>query len=110
MVYCEKCKALSEGQCCAYCGSDRVRLPRWGDFCVLTERGYMWTSLLVEVLRDHGIGAVSQEVLDHGYGLRLHDRHRVYVPYESYEQAKELLAEVLESTFSVEESERNKEP
>ena len=103
VVYCEKCKALSEDNCCAFCGSGRVRLPRWGDFCVLTERGYMWTSLLEELLKDEGIPAVSQKVLDHGFGLWLHDRHRVCVPYESYEQAKELLDVVLNSPVFWEE-------
>lgn len=103
MVYCEKCKVLSESGSCCVCGSRSVRLPRFDDYCLLTERGYMWTSMLEDVLRDQGIRPVSLEVLDHGYGLRLHDRHRVYVPYEVYEQAKELMAELFEGTDSPEE-------
>ena len=104
MVYCEKCRALSEGQNCEYCGSKKVRLPRWEDYCLLTERPYMWASMLDEVLRDNGIPAVSAEVLDQAYGLRTHVRHRIYVPYGTYEEAKEWMAELF---HSVEDSERN---
>ncbi len=103
MVYCEKCKVLSEGQTCDYCGSRRVRLPRFEDYCLLTERPYVWASLLDEVLRDNGIPAVSVEVLDQAYGLRSHVRHRVFVPYGTLEEAKEWMMELFDGENSFEE-------
>ena len=103
MVYCEKCRVLSEGAVCDSCGNTSVRLPRYGDYCLLTEREYVWASLLEEVLRDNGIIAVSVEVLDQPYGLRSHVRHRLYVPYGDYEQAKEWMSELFDDTGSLEE-------
>ncbi|MBR5533809.1 MAG: hypothetical protein IKU62_03070 [Ruminiclostridium sp.] len=103
MVYCPKCKTLSEGTVCGFCGSCRVRLPGPDDYCLLTEQEYVWASLLDEVLRDNGIPVVSMEVLDQPYGLRRFVHHRVYVPYGAYEEAKKWMTELLDSPVSFEE-------
>ncbi len=90
-MYCESCKTVFDNDTCPYCGSKKVRLPAYNDYCYLKEMDYMWGKLLEDALKDSGIPAVS--FMPRGKALvrrNRQDRVAIYVPYEFFDTAKEI--------------------
>lgn len=55
-MYCEKCRAVFEGEVCPTCGQWRyVREVRAEDECFVTETSYLWSGVLADLLRQQGI-------------------------------------------------------
>lgn len=93
MYYCEKCMLLNEGTECIRCGSRKLRAPQTVDFCFLDEQPHMWADMLRDVLKQNGIPSVARSVLGAGLAMSVGDnldRHRIFVPYERYEDALSL--------------------
>ena len=62
----------------------------------LIENEEMWAKMLIEVLHDNEIPAISQSVYGVGFVMRTgtQERLRVYVPSEDFEKASKLVKEL----------------
>ena len=67
-----------------------------GDYELLTEKESMWAEMLLEVLENNGIRAVSIPVFGAAMTLRggARERLRVYVPASDLPKARELVDEL----------------
>ena len=62
----------------------------------LIENEEMWAKMLIEVLHDNDIPAISQSVYGAGFVMRTgtQERLRIYVPSEDFKKASELVQEL----------------
>ena len=97
-MYCQKCRLLFEGHSCPSCGKDRhARSPEASDPCFLIERGEPWSSMLADVLKQHGIPAIVSGRMGAGLATRvgsLLESSRFYVRYDDYERANAIVDEL----------------
>ena len=65
-------------------------------YVLLIEKEEMWAKMLIEVLNDNGIPAVSRSVLGAGFVIKtgLPERLKIYVPSDKKERAAELANEL----------------
>ena len=94
MKYCEKCNIIVTLNYCPACGNKKIREITSGDFCFLVECGQMHGEMLKDALQEEKIKCV---LLPWGDGVRSKlglklENYKVYVPYEHYERAREILA------------------
>ena len=93
-MYCEKCCRVIEENRCPACGSKKVRMPEAKDPCFLTELDYMPSGILEDVLKQNAIPYLKKDMLGAGMTIRLGpmllERSRFYVPYEKYQEAKDI--------------------
>ncbi len=96
MKYCTHCRLPVDGNRCPRCGAERLGEIQPGDYCLLVEKEEMWTNLLRDILSDNCIPSLGLPVFGAGLTLRTGrpERLRLYVPYESLEQARALMEEV----------------
>jgi len=105
-MYCANCHVLSKDAWCPVCGSEDLRHPEPTDYCYLVEKEPIWTTALEDLLTDHGIPFVTQDVLGAGLAARIGptlERKRFFVPYAYLEAAKALEKEFFASEFIFEE-------
>ena len=95
MLYCPRCRMLFEGNTCPDCSS-LGRTPAPGDFCLLTQQPGIFARMLLDVLEQNGIEAVSQATQGAtGIFSNMNmEIHRIYVPMEQIKQAGELRDEL----------------
>lgn len=96
MNYCENCNACFEYDYCPLCGTKKIRHAHDGDFCLLLENNASCCEWLACELESYGIQSVTMPY-GSGYESRLGLKltiHRLYVPYEHYEKAREILHDI----------------
>lgn len=94
MKYCEKCNTIVTLEYCPACGNKKIREVSSDDFCFLVECGQAHGEILKDALQEEKIKC---SLLPWGDGVRSKlglklENYRVYVPYEHYERAREILA------------------
>jgi RNA polymerase subunit RPABC4/transcription elongation factor Spt4 len=50
-MYCEKCKRIIQEERCPFCKRSIVREPEQKDLCLLTERDYISSGILEDILQ-----------------------------------------------------------
>ena len=94
MKYCEKCNTIVTLTCCPACGNKKIREVTSDDFCFLVECSQMYGEILKDALQEENIKCA---LLPWGNGVRSKlglklENYKIYVPYEHYERAREILA------------------
>ncbi len=95
MLYCPHCRLLFEGDMCPDCSS-LGRTPAEGDYCFLTDQPGMFAKMLLDVLEQNGIDAVSR-ASQGATGIFSNmnmELHRIFVPLEQLDRAAELKDEL----------------
>ncbi len=97
MMYCEKCSRIFDGERCPACNSRKVRAPEPTDTCFLTERDYVSSGILEDVLRQSGIPFLKKQVMGAGLAIKVGpmlDRSRFYVLFPQLERTEEIVEEL----------------
>lgn len=96
-MYCEACCIPFEGDACPACGSRRVRQPAADDLCFLTEQSQIWSDMLADVLRQHGIAFLMKGRRGAGLALKtgpMFEMNRFYVHYGRRGEALDLVRQL----------------
>ena len=93
MLYCEKCKVLSDEQCCGTCGNENLRNAKNEDFCFLVACEEFFGEMFVDALKNEGINCAA---VPFGNGVRSQlgltlGNYQLFVPYAHYEKAQDIL-------------------
>ena len=104
MLYCPYCRMLFDGDTCPDCSS-LGRTPAPGDFCLLTQQPGLFARMLLDVLEQNGIEAVSQATQGAtGIFSNMNmEIYRIYVPLERFKEAGQLRDELLSPHSAVED-------
>ncbi|MBQ8136771.1 MAG: hypothetical protein IJ174_04980 [Clostridia bacterium] len=104
-LYCENCQRLFDGDACPEC-KRLGRHPRAEDFCLMTSQPAIFATMLLDILRNNGIPAVSRATLGATgiFGSVSMEEHEIFVPYERLEEAEGWLQDFL-AAAPVEEDE-----
>ena len=100
MMYCAACRSLFEGEQCPTCGSKKVTEPSPEDICFLTEADPVWSIMLADVLKQHGIPSLSSSSIGAGMAMRagsMFERVKFYVRFEHLEKGRAIVEELFES-------------
>lgn len=92
-MYCTKCRMITEGPHCAFCGSDSLRAPVPGDLCYLTQKEPIWAQAMGDLLDEQGIFYETENLLGAALALSvgpLLEQVSFFVPYDALERAKEV--------------------
>ena len=105
MLYCPRCRLLFDGNTCPD-SSSLGRTPAPGDFCLLAQQPGIFARMLLDVLEQNGIEAVSQATQGAtGIFSNMNmEIYRIYVPLERFKEAGELRDELLSPDSAVEDS------
>ncbi len=108
MLYCPKCKKLSESSRCEHCGNKKLTEPTADTPVFLISKNPLWSGMIEDVLEDnsvpflkkiaHGDG-ITEAIL--GYGMEVYS---FYVPYERLNEAHELVFPLFTPIDSEEET------
>ena len=82
---------------CPVCGSRKIRTPEATDPCFLTEQDFVSSGILEDVLQQKGIPFLKKNVMGAGMAIRVGpmlERGRFYVPFNRFEEAEALTAEL----------------
>ena len=97
-MYCEKCKRIIDAEDrCPACGSRHVRELRQDDLCFLTERDYVSTGILEDVLKQNGVPYLLKNVMGAGLAIKVGpmlDRGRFYVSQDRLQEAEGIVADL----------------
>ena len=85
--YCSKCKRIIDTEKCLACGSWQTRIPQEDDLCLLTERDYVQSTMLADILNQKGIPFMTQSRAIKGCGLTMGPR-AFYVSYDRLAEAQ----------------------
>ena len=94
-MYCERCRLIFSGDICPACKSRNTRASKDDDLCFLTEKGYPWSDMLMDVLRQKGVPFYVKRRLGAAMTMRagtMLEGYRFYVPYEALDRAGEVVA------------------
>ena len=108
-MYCEKCSRIVEADRCPVCHSRKTREPEARDPCYLTERDYISSGMLEDVLNQNHIPYLKKDVMGAGMAIKVGpmlERSRFYVPFEKLGSATALM----EDLFSAADETENEEP
>ncbi|MBR4234444.1 MAG: hypothetical protein IKR85_00095 [Clostridia bacterium] len=97
LKYCENCMLLYEQTKCPKCRSRKGREPQDDDFCKLTERRAVYSSMLAEALTNNGIPNVTRGRLGAGLAMSVGpvlESVMVFVPYSLLDRAREIEEEM----------------
>ncbi len=99
MYYCEKCYAVSESDRCQYCGKKSLQEAQPGNYCLLIEADDMFAEMFMGILQSEDI---LHRSMPSGDGVRSRfalglGKQKIFVPYELFDSAKELLDELFEN-------------
>ena len=91
-MYCERCNRLVYKEKCPGCGGRNFRMPRFDDFCFLTEPDHLWVQALKDLLQDNGVEFRTRNVQEAFLMAKTGapPRVRFFVRYRDYQKAKEL--------------------
>ena len=106
-MYCEQCKRLTEAEGrCPYCGNRNLREPADGDWCRVYEGIQLWADMAGDVRKQNEIPSLVQSsrgaamaVLTGMYS----DTCEVYVAYQDYARAEEIVQELFSPDAVVED-------
>ena len=105
MLYCSKCRRLTDQPRCPECKNKALRAVTDNDVCLLTQKQPMWGEMLEEVLRNNGIAYEIRSGI--GAGLAMYspglEWYEYYVRYADLEAAQHLVDEL----FGVTEAEED---
>ena len=96
-MYCEKCRRIIETERCPFCRGRRGRAPEPKDPCFLTEKDYISSGILEDVLRQNGVPFLKKDVMGAGMAIKVGpmlERSRFYVPYEQLKSAMTVMDEL----------------
>lgn len=105
MKYCPNCMTLPEEDKCPDCKTRELREPTGSDPVLLIEKGYVWAGMVEEILSDNGIPLLKKGVRGAGLSVSLGEvgeTFRFFVPYETLEQARELMVQLFPADFGEE--------
>ena len=91
MLYCEKCKMLTQNEKCGRCNK-RAREPKENDAIFLVTKKGIYSGMLEEMLKRNNIPCIKQPI-GVSFAARympIKDEHNFFVPFGAYEKAKEL--------------------
>jgi hypothetical protein len=97
LYYCENCHILNEHDYCKNCGKKKLRNPENNDYCFLIEVNSMFGEAFGGLLKGKNIpysAMPSGNWLRTYFALKL-ENLKIFVPYEFFDKAKELLNEIL---------------
>lgn len=102
MFFCKKCSNFSPVGKCQFCGAKKLREAQESDPVYLTTKTFVYAGMLQEVLEQNNIPFMRKEknggILKFmGFGLGI-EEFNFFVPLGAYEKAKELLAELFETS------------
>ena len=100
-MYCEKCRLVFDGERCPSCKSKKIRNPYPDDICFLTEKEYIWSGMLADVLEQNNIPFERKNVLGAGITVRIgysFEIVRFYVFYRHLEAAEDIVEELFSSS------------
>ncbi len=96
-MYCERCMMIIDEERCPVCSSRKIRTPEATDPCFLTEQDFVSSGILEDVLQQKGIPFLKKNVMGAGMAIRVGpmlERGRFYVPFNRFEEAEALTAEL----------------
>ena len=94
LLYCPECKRLyDEAEKCPVCGKRKGREPQSQDLCFLMSTNAIWVEMISDLLTDNEIP--FQKVSAQGAAMAMltglyTETFDFYVPFEKYDEAKEL--------------------
>jgi hypothetical protein len=109
-MYCEKCKRIIQEERCPFCKRSTVREPEANDLCLLTERDYISSGILEDVLQQRGIPFLRKGVMGAGLAIKVGpmlDRSRFYVSFDQLETAMAVTDELFAASEESEEKEKD---
>ena len=96
-MYCEHCCLIFSGDICPACKSRNTRAPKDDDLCFLTEKGYPWSDMLMDVLRQKGIPFLSRGRMGAGLAMKAGpamESMRLYVSCADLPTASQMVQEL----------------
>ena len=97
-MYCQKCRLVFDGTVCPNCKKQKhCRPPQAGDLCFLIERGAPWSDMLIDVLKQNGIPALSSGRMGAGLAKQVGgmlESSRIFVRYDDLERANGIVDEL----------------
>ena len=94
LLYCPECKRLyDEAEKCPVCGKRKGREPQSQDLCFLMSTNAIWVEMISDLLSENEIP--FQKVSAQGAAMAMYtglftETFDFYVPFEKYDEAKEL--------------------
>ena len=92
MLYCAKCKRLTDDDRCPRCGRKKLREAEENDPVYLITKDAMISASIEDILHQNNIPCQMQGVFGVGIFTGLGYTNHFYVPYGAYDKSKELLA------------------
>ncbi len=96
MLYCPKCRILTDEVRCPECKNKALREVTDNDLCLLAKKQPIWGEMLEEVLRNNGIAYEVRSGI--GAGLAMYspglEWYEYYVCYSDLESARHLVDEL----------------
>ena len=92
LLYCEKCKQLTNNDRCPRCGRKKLREAKENDPVYLITKDAMISASVEDILRQNNIPCQKQGIMGVGVFTGLGYTNRFFVPYGAYNKSKELLA------------------
>lgn len=97
ILYCEKCKSLTDINKCAFCGNKKVREVKENDTIYLTTKKFTFARMLEDILNKNNIPCLKLRQNTVGSFLSPIPtnacEYKFFVPFGAYEKAKTLLEE-----------------
>lgn len=101
IFYCENCLLLNQQDYCKSCGKRNLRNPDDRDFCLLTEVAPMFGLMFKRVLESENIPFHEIYIRDiRGKSTFKLENLKIFVPYQYFDKATQLLAEIIEEKRS----------
>ena len=104
-MYCENCNRLIEADRCPVCKSRKIREPEAKDPCYLTERDFVSSGILEDMLKQNNIPYLKKGVMGAGMAIKVGpmlERSRFYVPFEQLGNAMAIMEDLFSATEETE--------
>ena len=88
---------LSQTERCEKCGSSKLITPIGSEPVHLVNREPIWAGVVCDILKTKGIPFIKKSFLGDGLAFQVGyylENYDIFVPYNLYEEAKELLSEI----------------
>ena len=92
MLYCAKCKRLTDDDRCQRCGKKKLREAKEYDPVYLITKDAMISASIEDILRQNNIPCQTRGIMGVNVFTGLGYTNRFFVPYGAYNKSKELLA------------------
>jgi hypothetical protein len=94
MLYCKRCKSLTEYQECPLCGAKKLREPEVNDVVFLATKNFVNAGMLEDMLKEHNIPCLKKPMFGAGLTARwghMFETFHIYIPFGALERGLELL-------------------